>query len=479
MVKQAQQDSPSSDSPKSILIFGVLLAISCIAHFSIHLVSAAFSFEWILSVACVVMSVALIKRPSLNRLLLLAGTQVLHFLAVAPFNPDHWVLMCLVNLTLLTAALRQWWLYRKVDPNQLMDDFGPGAKLIFLVCYSFAAISKYNIHFLFSDLSAAHALQELQFGGFPALEYFVWPPAAPWLALFCETALPICLCIRRLRYVGITIALFFHAALMFSPAVKVFDFTFAVYAMLYLFTSGNFDTNLLATLGRLKSRLIGIPRRIWSGVLIGGSTAIIATSFVTPMGSIPTNFLVHRWQVALIVTLTVIAAFLLAMSTKPTNQKTAVDSRSNKFWPQWGLPYVFVAFSLLNGLCPYLGLKTQGSFTMFSNLQTEAGQWNHLFMPQAIKVFDNYQDNVVTVVASSEEYHQQHYIERNLQATEFEIRRNFMQRPNLKLTIQENGQNVAVTANSNSRLSQPLPWWKRKLMVFRPVSVSGQPFTSN
>ena len=479
MAKQVKQDPPTSDSPKSILIWGVLLAISCIAHFSIHLSTAKFSLVWIFSVACLLMSFALIQRPNLNRLLLLAGIQVLHFFAVAPFNPDHWILICLVNLTLLSAALRQWLLYRKVDPRQLMDDFSQGAKLIFLVCYSFAAISKYNIHFLFSDLSAARAMQKLQIGGFPALKYFVWIPAAPWLALICETALPICLCIRRLRNVGIIIALFFHAALMLSPTVKVYDFTLAVYAMLYLFTSNNFDTNLMMILGRLKSRLATINSRIWPGVLITAATTIIVTSFVSPLESVPKYYLVTRWQIALAITSAVIVTFLLAIATKSIVEKPAVRPRQNNFWPQWGLPYIFVSLSLLNGLCPYLGLKTQGSFTMFSNLQTEAGQWNHLFMPQAMRIFDSYQDKLVTVVASTEEFHQQQYIEKNLQATEFEIRRNFMHCSDLKMTVQENGQNVAVTVDSNSRLTQPLPWWKRKLMIFRPVSPNGQPFTSN
>ena len=181
----------------------------------------------------------------------------------------------------------------------------------------------------------------------------------------------------------------------------------------------------------------------------------------------------------MVVTLAIVIAFLHATITKSTSAKTTVSDRTPNLWPQWGLPYVFVVLSVLNGLCPYLGLKTQGSFTMFSNLQTEAGHWNHLFMPQAIKIFDGYQDRIVTIVTSSEEYHQQLYIEKNLQATEFEIRRNFMQRPSLKLTVRENGQDVEVTANSDSRLVEPLPLWQRKLMLFRPVSLNGQPFTTN
>jgi hypothetical protein len=40
-----------------------------------------------------------------------------------------------------------------------------------------------------------------------------------------------------------------------------------------------------------------------------------------------------------------------------------------------------VPLLVFNGLCPYLGLKTVTTFSMFSNLRTESSP-NHLFMPQ-------------------------------------------------------------------------------------------------
>lgn len=50
-------------------------------------------------------------------------------------------------------------------------------------------------------------------------------------------------------------------------------------------------------------------------------------------------------------------------------------------------------------MSPYLGLKTQSVWTMYSNLQTEEDRWNHLLVPEAVRVFD-YQDSTVRVVAS-------------------------------------------------------------------------------
>ena len=59
-----------------------------------------------------------------------------------------------------------------------------------------------------------------------------------------------------------------------------------------------------------------------------------------------------------------------------------------------------IAVLVVNALTPYVGLKTESSFTMFSNLQTEAGYWNHAFIPEAVRVFA-YQDRLVTVTASN------------------------------------------------------------------------------
>jgi hypothetical protein len=62
---------------------------------------------------------------------------------------------------------------------------------------------------------------------------------------------------------------------------------------------------------------------------------------------------------------------------------------------------VGVGLLVLNSLSPYLGLKTESSFTMFSNLKTEGPYWNHAFIPEAVKVFP-YQDQLVRVTDSND-----------------------------------------------------------------------------
>jgi hypothetical protein len=56
---------------------------------------------------------------------------------------------------------------------------------------------------------------------------------------------------------------------------------------------------------------------------------------------------------------------------------------------------------MLNGTSPYLGLKTENSFAMFSNLRTEGGVSNHLIVPVEAQIFD-FQKYVVEISSSTD-----------------------------------------------------------------------------
>jgi hypothetical protein len=63
------------------------------------------------------------------------------------------------------------------------------------------------------------------------------------------------------------------------------------------------------------------------------------------------------------------------------------------------LLWLYVGFLILNPLSPYIGLKTRSALSMHCNLRTELGHWNHLFLPEEMRVF-TYQDDLVEVIES-------------------------------------------------------------------------------
>jgi hypothetical protein len=66
----------------------------------------------------------------------------------------------------------------------------------------------------------------------------------------------------------------------------------------------------------------------------------------------------------------------------------APEPGSRTFRPGHVVFAVAVVLLVVNAASPYLGLKTRFSFTMFSNLQTEPGRWNHVIVPEAVRVFN-------------------------------------------------------------------------------------------
>jgi hypothetical protein len=61
----------------------------------------------------------------------------------------------------------------------------------------------------------------------------------------------------------------------------------------------------------------------------------------------------------------------------------------------------FPALVFLNGLCPYVGAKTETAFAMYSNLRTEGGSTNHLLVPRPLALFP-YQTDLARVLSSSD-----------------------------------------------------------------------------
>ena len=462
---------------KSFYGFAVLMALCSAAHVSVHLPKASLSIDWLLSVAVFVGSMGLIYRPSVRGLLGLAFLQVGHVVVDAPYNPDHWLLLFFVNLVTLGAALRLWLRGQKITPEILMETLLPGARLTFIVCYGFAAFAKYNSDFLFSEGSVARGLLEHQIGALPALSWIVWPPAAAWVAVACETAVPMLLLFSRTRHIGILVGVVFHAALIISPAVKVYDFTIVVYTMLYLFTPESFDRNLqnwFAGVQKQAPHFTSLLCRFYHVLLVVLPVSLVVTSTQFSLLEVPPQLVWLRWMVAMSVISCLGGLVFIGIFS-------GADRNSTIAWlPRGGVAYAIVGLAIINGLCPYLGLKTQGSFTMFSNLRTEAGEWNHLIMPESIRVADCYQDRLVKVVASNDSALNKKYVEPGLLATEFEIRRRIMAEPTLALTVERDGQEVVLDpAVQDPSLGNPLGPISRKLLIFRPVSPDGRPFITN
>lgn len=112
----------------------------------------------------------------------------------------------------------------------------------------------------------------------------------------------------------------------------------------------------------------------WLASMVFGSSLLESCglmSFPSALALRYTSFLVfYGWLlVAIVVALTSRRAAAPA-EAPDGGRRSAVPP----FWP-------ILALALMNGMCPYLGVKTRSSFSMYSNLRIDARSSNHLFMP--------------------------------------------------------------------------------------------------
>lgn len=114
---------------------------------------------------------------------------------------------------------------------------------------------------------------------------------------------------------------------------------------------------------------------------------------------------------------------------------------------------------------------------MFSNLRTEGADWNHFFLPRALKVFDN-QDDIVEIQESSD-FWLTRFREREERINYVELRRRASRRSAADLTVTYlrggTRHQVDRSIDPNHEIFQPLRGFSSWLEWYRPVDLEGRP----
>lgn len=413
----------------------------------------------------------LLRPSSVPRFLALGGLQLVAFALDLPRVVNHWMLLAISNLTILVGVA--------IDASAGRNPLGsrpafyqivaPALRLHLVLAYGFAAIAKLNSGFLAPDLSCAASMYRVLVREYPVLPAGAWTAdVAIWGTLLIELALPLMLALRRTRLAALFLGGAFHAMLSVAGHVPFSGFAFALYAA---FLPDDFPSRLELCAARYpwlaawRQRLAGWAGSRAAPLLLAGG--LLLTAAAVRGRIVPPRFdaiLDRLFQVSFLA----YAALLLLILFLAVREGSALEYRPGVFRLRPAAAALGPVLVVLNALCPYLGLKTQSSFAMYSNLRTEGEQWNHLFMPQALKVF-GLQDDLVRIEASSDPVLQAS-AERRGRWVYLEFRRHVSQRPEISVRYERAGQRHDVPrVADDSRLSQPPPWWARKLLWFREV----------
>jgi hypothetical protein len=393
-------NSPNHDCPKPLsrlTLFALLFAWANILHQLSYpeWIKGLHPVGWLVFFG----SIALALKPSSLRIFVaVLVLRVIYTGYWMPMIRGHLFLEGLFSLGILVGLAIEWRKLRKwgpldlVDQERLFESFAPFLRLTCLVVYAAVTLSKLNTDFIDPEKSAAVQLL------FWTADAYSFVPTAPWFQQFSiwatlafECGIPILLCFKRTRWLGVVIGLIFHSLLGWLP-LRIASFSLTMCLLLFVWLppqSARLIQNGFLNLVRA-SRLT--PRTfVFVVSFLAGMTGMLFAGrhgFNLDMHTLDLGMGIWWWQ----------TAFMLAAlwAVRGIAQDRLVDILRIRSW----VLRFFVVFVVFNCLCPYLGLKTRSALSMHCNLRTEKGYWNHLFVPEAVRVFP-YQDNLVTVVDSN------------------------------------------------------------------------------
>ncbi|MEO0413603.1 MAG: HTTM domain-containing protein [Verrucomicrobiota bacterium] len=278
----------------------------------------------------------------------------------------------------------------------------PVLRLSIILIYVWAAVQKMNQDYLNPEFSCAAVLhKEIAAYFSPLIPTDNWALyAAIYGSLLLEISIPFLLFFRRTFLIGIVTAVCFHLWLAIHPAAGIYSFSALILGAVYLFQPT-----------RAKDALRGIMHKqlCWLGQgceekgqkrLVWGLTVLFFGFLGTQIGL---YLIIDRsYDTFEIANRVGFSAFMLWGCWLGANYvlaawKARANTGARSFPWRWSIAVLGLGLVLFNGAMPWLGGKTQTSFSMYSNLRSE-GRGNHLFFNRMDLM--PFQKDMVTVISS-------------------------------------------------------------------------------
>jgi hypothetical protein len=389
-------------------------------------------------------SFALLIRPDPRILGATAALVLIVLWLELPVTGNHWLLAGFVAVAVLISLTTH-------DPWAWFSVTG---RWILLGFYSFAAFAKLNSGFLDPSVSCGvfYANQSLASFGLPTFDgaTFIGTLAIAG-PVMTELSVPILLAFTRTRRVGVVLALVFHTIISLDFDQHFYDFTAALVMLLCLFLPESTTAGLEARASR-HSRV-----RVVALVVV----ATVLASSLAPHSFLPTVVVVRLLGFGVWVPFAVWIIFRVArdgLGPSPLPMRLPGVAA-----------FALVAIVVVNGMTPYLELKTSLSFNMYANLRTVAGESNHLVVRRTLHLSD-VQDDLVEIVSSDdpdlEQYAEDGYLipRRNLL--------DYLDRhPDMSVVVQDEDGRRNLHGTDGVRV----PAAQTKIQVFRSVDEQDPP----
>ena len=466
-------------TPTPATLFALLFAVAVLLHIAwpgvFQLRPPLAPPPWLLT-GLVLAAVAVIHRPaSVCRLLGLAAVQLLDVAYHLPFVPNHWLLTGIVSLAILGAAavvaLRAG--LTAVQLGELSQTLTPSVRISAAIFYFFTFFHKLNTDFLNPEVSCAvrffeQTLAPLGLSALPGVG-----PAVIWATLAAELGLAAGLAVPRWRQAACLLGAGFHMLLALDAPHVFYNFSAVMFAVLWVCLPA--------------SRAAWIARqpggRFGRFHFLGGYALIVGGAWWFPSEALRvTAFGFSGLWFAFAITLLSRAGLLgrcnLFLFARAARRSSALPAPLAPIEAHPGRRYAGVllllpALVVLNGLSPYLGLKTRTAWQMYSNLNLDAGISNHYLIPYSLDVGGFLADSV-QIVATSDPALRAEYVQTGRRITWFELRRYVAQHPDIQLAYTRTGHPPKAfgPAEEDAALKAPGLGVLGKLLIFRPLGAS-------
>ena len=463
-------DGERSAAEMQFKLFATLWAIASLFHMA-H--SSVFDTQFDFALLTL-SALYVIFRPSMGGFLLFISLQIFDAFYRMPFTTNHWIFTAFVNVTILHSLVYLIVKHRsfQVNSGDLLKTFAPLVRIELIVLYFFAVFHKLNAGFFADGSCATDLLHAQNLDKYIALTPTFFKLNA-YLTLIIESLIPLLLCFRMTRSYGILLGLVFHCILSYSSYNAFYDFSSMVFAVYFLFTVPELSVQINSYLKELKTKIVRFasPKSFNTRSLIvrivvflfGLGIIYILTKKLTDFKSVHLYFF---WTVYSLLYLFIFirSQFFGKLTDKQTTQRTSFH------WGHWSLLLIPIVV-FLNGTSPYLGLKTENSYAMFSNLKTENGNSNHFLIPASVQLFD-YQKDVVDVVSSTDP-NLQKIANANLSMVWFEFRNYLNEHRPTEVQYMRDGKQAVYRRDDKATHPGKNNYVVAKLMKFRSFNKAG------
>lgn len=349
-------------------VFTFLWALAAIFHyFSIY---AAFvpslpgEYSYLLSFAVFVVALFLLLKPtSLLRLNLYCLLQVLEVLCLLPEVPNHWLLTFFVNSTILASY--------SIRGGDREDKLFSAIRLQVLILYFFSFFHKLNSDFLNPAHSCASVYYKRAADWLPflstsdcSIHLLIYGTLALEFLLFAM------LFATRPRKYAVFLGLLLHLSFTFSIEKNFFNFSSTMFALLFLFLDPT------SVEGLAKDYQDKIFKNLQLGAVLF-SVVLLALNFL-----VTESFFFGLYYQGVYLFWFSYAGIVLFLFSK--NFARLASAKATVCFSSL---YVFVLLVFLNGLSPYVGIKTRTAWQMYSNLWISDTDSNHLIVPRSLDLF--------------------------------------------------------------------------------------------